>query len=802
MIKEVRKGLKVVIAAVLCCGHPNIHLAQDPANSFSKITDNFQSIVTSRLQEKIYVHTDKSIYLTGETIWFKAYCVDGSTHRLSALTKVLNIEVIDDEGEPIEQTRIRLKGGIGKGQIFIGPRLVTGQYTLRAYTSWMRNFDEDFVFQKGIKIINASAPEKLESSAISDETLTIEFFAEGGQLVYGIRSRMAIKVTGSDGSGKPVTGTVYDNNQIKVAEFVTSERGLSSFFLLPETGQAYRAVITNDQGEPQTADIPQPKAAGYVITVAPEEGSFRISVGSKGQPDQSVYLIVHTRGSLKVIEEQRLTQGSGQFIVPKKSLGEGISHFTLMTSTFQPVCERLIFKFPEIDPDLVMETNKSSYANREKVAVHLESEQLAGDVRSNLSMSVYKSDENIKSDHESIVSNLLLNSDLKGYIENPDYYFAGEKENELDVLLMTHGWRRFLWDDVIAGEEPIILYPPEINSPVIAGKVISPGVEKKHQSVFLGFPGKLSMLSAVQLDPGGAFHFEVPFRMKNQTVIFWCKDDTLKSDGIELESSFILSSQAGKKSNSIEPNLKEYTEHSNANIQINHAYLNQTQISGITGTVSEVTTPFYGSPEVFYNLDNFTRFVEMREIFLEYIRSVSIKRREGKTYFHVIARRDMGGLEEFHLPALVLLDGVPFNDADLLLEIDPLKVEHIEVVNAAYQIGAHQFDGILNFITYKGDLAGNALLAGVIEKVYVGLQTPREFYSPKYSRPVKRQSRTPDFRNVLYWDPDITIGSGGSVNLEFYTSDDIGNYKIDLQGISSDGTPLWSELEIKVNSQL
>ena len=179
---------------------------------------------------------------------------------------------------------------------------------------------------------------------------------------------------------------------------------------------------------------------------------------------------------------------------------------------------------------------------------------------------------------------------------------------------------------------------------------------------------------------------------------------------------------------------------------------------------------------------------------MEYIRKIVIKRTGDKNFFHVA--KDFA----YPSPALVLLDGVPFNDADFILGLDPLKVEQIDVVNESYQIGMHQFDGIVNFLTYQGDLAGTSLPSNVIEKMYVSLQAPREFYSPDYSNPVDRQNRIPDFRNLLYWEPDITIGSLGSVNLEFFTSDDSGNYKIDLQGISHDGTPLWANFEFQVTS--
>ncbi len=799
MTKGYHRALTVGLTTVLCYMHPTIDLAQGPSHSIERIIENFITLDTAGHQEKVFVHTDKTTYLTGETIWFKAYCVQASTHQLSSRSKALNIDMIDNQGKAVEQIRIQLTGGVGRGQIFVGPKLVTGHYSLRAYTSWMRNLDTDLVFQKILTIINSSTPEEGEDPVVNSNELIIDFFPEGGDLVYGIESKVAIKVTDSAGSGKQVTGVIYDNNQNKVLDFFTSEYGLSSFFLSPEIGRSYIASVIEDPGSELRVNLPIPKSAGLVMAVKPaEESTFDVTVMSKGQPEEQVYLIVHTRGKLALIEDQRLTKGSAHFSIPEGSLAEGISHVTLMNNLFVPVCERLIFKFPDKGALLQLGTNKPSYANREKVILSVNADQLVADsVPTNLSLSVYKYDENLKSGNGSIVSSLLLSSDLKGPIENPDFFFETGHESELDLLLLTHGWRRFLWSDILAGEAAQARYMPEFISPVVAGKVVSDRVRRQLESVFLGFAGRFPSLNSVHLNSDGSFYFEVPTGIRDQRMFFWSRVDTLEDHEVQLESSFLLPVAAGMKRNPREPKLNEYIEHGNSNIQISHVYLKQTQITGITQTAIEVIKPFYDTPDFHYKLDDYTRFEVMSDIFIEYIGSVMIRREESKNYFHVM-RQGRTGLRALDLEALVLLDGVPFNDADFMLEFDPLKVDEVDVINKFYLIGHEIFDGIVNFRTYAGDLAGTPFPSNILEKVYVGLQSPREFFSPDYSTETNRQNRIPDFRLSLYWKPDITLGPSGTIDVEFFTSDDAGNYRIELQGIGSDGTPLSAESEFKV----
>ena len=216
------------------------------------------------------------------------------------------------------------------------------------------------------------------------------------------------------------------------------------------------------------------------------------------------------------------------------------------------------------------------------------------------------------------------------------------------------------------------------------------------------------------------------------------------------------------------------------NMQVQNIYaanqLNQFYVPAVD------TTPFYITPDSKYNLDNYTRFSTMEEVLREYVAMVNLTKRSGKYHIQVF---DKGHDVPFTNDPLVLLDGVPVINLNKLLDVDPLKVRSLEVVQKRYFLGASFFDGILNWKTYNGELANYELDAAAVVIDYDGLQLQREFYAPVYND--NSSSHKPDFRNVLYWNPDIKLVNNKEQVYSFYTSDLPGRYAVVIQGVSATG---------------
>ncbi len=205
------------------------------------------------------------------------------------------------------------------------------------------------------------------------------------------------------------------------------------------------------------------------------------------------------------------------------------------------------------------------------------------------------------------------------------------------------------------------------------------------------------------------------------------------------------------------------------------------------------TLPFYQKPYKTYLLDNYTRFTTMEEVMREYVSEVNVVRRNKHYHFNTFNNAGFGlqNLQPSERTMMddpfIMLDGVPVFDVDKIIAYDPLKVQKLEVVAARYYWGPIKANGIVSYTTYKGDLPGFSLNPHDVILDYDGLQKQRIFYSPDYSTDNARQSRLPDFRDVLYWSPDVNTNTNGEGKISFFTGDIPGKYLVEIQGISANG---------------
>ncbi|MDN5200411.1 hypothetical protein QQ008_03540 [Fulvivirgaceae bacterium BMA10] len=793
------------IFLIICSSTAWFALGQVSTSQTFTIDQKLQDYSVKDPQEKVFIHTDKPFYFTGETIWFKAYCLDATYHTLNPMSKVLYIELLSNNNLPVEQEKVKLESGTGSGQFFINADLSSGTYKIRAYTLWMKNHDHDFFFEKTLTIINPfrSLPKELTDTAKAN--VLVSFFPEGGNLVNGLQSKLAIKATDSTGQNLAVKGTIMDNHDQEVTTFTTSRRGTGIILFTPETGVHYTAFVENSNGDSLRFDLPEVLQDGMVMSVIenPQDRTFEVSVNTKDKAKEQIYLLVHTRGHVGIVQSQRLIDGHTQFIFSKESIPAGISHVTLFNESLLPVCERLIFKYPDQETTLALNHNNTSYGNREKVSLTMDgTNKFEG---ANLSLSVYKYQSKLDTRNNSIKTDILLTSDLKGYVQEPDYFFHDIDDSvkmDLDELLLTQGWRRFEWSDVLEERPPVIQYPPEILTPILYGKINAGNIENglKPRSVVVAFPGKSALVSSAKINDEGNFYIEVPDWLRNNNMLLWSDDLELESHNIQIISPFEKSQSSQKNHLRITKDLRGFIENNSINTQISNVYLPFTRVRGEGAAGSPIKVPFYGKPDLQYNLDDYTRFPTMDEVFIEYVKFVYKKKRNKELNFYVADMYNKGNTLE--KPALMMIDGIPVRDVNFVMQFDPLKTEKIHIINRKYHAGDQEFYGIVNLITYKGDFGGHELPKYIVNKLYKGLQQTRTFFSPQYTLSETKKDRIPDYRNVLLWEPNISLTSSGQATVEFYTSDDNGKYRVEVNGISKNGDPIYetSELEVKSNN--
>ncbi|KAA8482457.1 TonB-dependent receptor-like protein [Arcticibacter tournemirensis] len=755
------------------------------AQDIREIETKLETYLLNNFQEKLYMHTDKSSYLAGERIWFKVYCAEAYTNRPVDVSKVAYIELLDNTNKPVLQSRVALKDSGGEGSLYTPLDLSSGLYTIRCYTSWMKNFDPDYYFHKNIVIYNTLR----EESSLANEIKTknsrhIQFFPEGGNLVAGLTSRVAFRAVDSQGESFNFEAALVNSRKDTVLKFGPFGSELGSFYFKPENHETYNVWIKPVGGQGFNASLPQIFEKGVVMLTSESGAGLSLSVQSTLDTPGKLTLFVHC--GQKTILVDSLDPGNQRkgFQVPLNLLGDGISHFTLFNANGEALCERLYFKKPQNLLNVRINTDKPIYSTREKVQLEISTTFKSVPPKSNFSVSVYSADSLLTSDEDIAVS-LWLTSELKGRIENAAWYFNDAPADATDLLMLTHGWRRFKWEDVLKERKAPVTYLPEVDGHIISGRVVNPisSTGLSNRTGFLSIPGVQGKLYTASSNEDGDIHFYTSDFYGGNEIITQPDLRTDSTAAIEISSPYssLFAAKRVKKYN-LFPNPNNLLKRSVA-MQVNNAwhskYLNNK-------TVINADAPFfYVRPEKVYVLDSYVRFTTMEEVLREYVPEINVTIR--KNSYHLRMLDSETGKYHENDP-LVLIDGVPiFDEGNSVIRMDPLKIQRLEIVTSAYQYGKSTFPGILSIHSYSGQLAGYALPSRALAFDYDGLQLKREFYSPMYEKDSTVLSRTPDYRTTLFWSANNKTSSAGTSELSFFTSDLDGKYIIEIQALSDDG---------------
>src|SRR5436190_9177837 len=498
-------------------------LLMNGQQSVLSITSNlFENGQQNILEEKVFVHTDKSFYLAGEIIWFKIYYLNANDHLPLDISKVSYIEVIDKDQKPVMQTKIELTRGEGHGSLYIPVTINSGNYILRAYTNWMKNFDADFFFEKKLTVLN-SLKSPTETFPVS-KGYDVQFFPEGGNLVQGIESKVAFRIADQSGHGIDFKGFILNKNKDTITTFQPLKFGIGHFNFTPTTGDAYKAVI-------QLADtilikeLPAANEQGYTIKVIPDKSQFRVKLQTNIRSANTVYLFAHTRQTIKLKEQLSLLNGVAELSIDKNKLGTGISHLTIFNSENKPVCERLVFIKP--DSKLIIEPTapQLQFDNRKKINLTINSSDENGKtLAANMSLSVYQLDSLQDVSGDNINNYIWLTSDLKGNIESPDYYFSDDTNVDLatDNLMLTHGWRRFVWQHILQNTTQTFTFLPEWRGHIINGNINNTRTGKPAANIitYLSVPDNRIQLYGSASDSSGNIKFYTKdLRGANEIVV-------------------------------------------------------------------------------------------------------------------------------------------------------------------------------------------------------------------------------------------------------------------------------------------
>ncbi|MEL6556872.1 MAG: TonB-dependent receptor plug domain-containing protein [Bacteroidota bacterium] len=783
-------------------------------------TAKFNRYNELRPQEKLFVHLDKPFYAVSDNIWFNAYLVDAKRHQPSK-EALAYIELIDAENEVIAKRNVQILNGTGFGDFDLSSlQLEPGEYTLRGYTNYMRNFDEGFFFKQQISLVRQGIDEAVVTNT-KEADIKVDFFPEGGELVAGQLNFLAFKVTGDFDSNDQISGVIYDEEKQAVAKFRTEKFGMGLVPVKPQKAALLKAVV-DYKGKTFEFQLPEILQSGYTMSVR-NTGKNLVLVANHTDPAEmkSAFIIIHQRGQLLSVISEKDRQ-SIQNSLKIDELPAGIVSFTLFDGDGIPRRERIVF----IENDnlsrqqIGIELNKSNFNTRDKVSINLQSNDESL-IEGSGSISITNLGFVPENSRESnLLSYLLLSSDIKGEIENPAYYF--DKENterlrHLDMLMLTQGWRRFVWKEVLDQEDVNFNYAVE-KGITVNGQLVDYFSKNKARvgEVRLNILESPAYSQKVMTDDKGMFSFSNLVFGDTVTMVFQSRKYNSKKDAlsnnnnqtikiIEKEGHPVTYSVADEEFIIKERIIESYIDAFNKIAAIDSAYdfsevylLSEFAVEGRRETKLNVYNPFrmadalYGKPSKRVVADSMASIVPSSSLF-DFLRTVPGVRVQvlGTFLEQTITIRGVNSINAGGAPT-ILVDGVETSMATLN-SLPASNIAFVDVFTGADAaiFGSRGSNGLISIFTRENSgVERRRPVTGINNFRIAGYSLGREFYTPDYS--VKLEShKKPDLRSTLYWNPEIDFSAKNPV--EFYTSDEKGTYLIQLEGITSDGKVVLEE---------
>ena len=654
------------------------------------------------------------------------------------------------------------------------------------------------------KVITRTVPIKAVSNKVD-----VQFFPESGSLVNGAQSKVAFKAVGADGLGTDIKGNIVDDQSKVITAFNSTHLGMGVFNLKPESGRAYKAHVVYADGSEGDFNLPKVADDGYVLNIDNSTGDDLVvkilpgtSLMRNGTPTDGLILVGQSGG--EIYYAGKSPDGGKTFTsaIPKSKFPTGIVQFTLFSDKGEPLNERLVFIQNPDQLKLSVSGDKQQYAPREKVTISLNAKNKDGNPTigsfsaSVIDMSKVPFDETAE---ESIFSNVLLTSDLKGYIEKPGYYFVSDDAKtraDLDVLMLTQGYRRFEWKQVINDAFPPVVYQPE-KTLAISG----------HLKTFGGKPvpnGKVTLFTTAGgtfildtvADAQGKFTFNnLVFR---DSIKFVVQARTAKDrKNLEIELENIAPQPVGKNKNtpdiqvSINDGLSTYLQNSKKlfNEQVKYGIGNHTIVlKEVVVKDTRITAVQHSSnlngPG---NADQVLTYKDIENMGNQQLSNILQGRLVGVIFRGGVPYSTRGGTR----PMQLVIDGV-YLEPDQLDNIVASDVASIEVLRSIGNTAIYGFrggNGLIVITTKRGDEGSvyNRYAPGVVTYSPKGYYKAREFYSPQYDDP-KTNTQMQDLRSTIYWRPSIITDKEGNATLSFFNADGKGTYRVVIEGIDADGS--------------
>lgn len=768
---------------------------------FSQSPEKILAVYNEKFpQEKVYVHFDNQHYMPGSTVGFKAYLMNGP--EPSKLNRNFYTDWYDESGNLIahQVSPIALSSAFGT---FVVPENYKGNSIyVTAYTQWMLNFDTSFLFRKKLNVLQTATPKTI--GIVPTKEYQLQFFPEGGMMVHGLTSFIAFKATDKNGNPVTISGIIKNNKNDEFKSFKTVYDGMGKFAFIPEAGVMYTAEWTAPDGSLRTTSLPSLANDGITMQLS-ATGSPRYMLvrRSENLPAEQRILTMLITVNQQVVLKGTVNlenETSAQVKIPVQQLPSGIATITLLNRLQEPLSERIIFinnKDYSCSPLLQFDT-----IGLDKRAKNVMEIILPDSIPANMSVSVTNADIAIDTT-ENIISSLLLSSEIKGKINNPAFYFSNEQDSTkyyLDLVMLTHGWRKFVWKKVMDSTSWTVKYPLDTAYLTLSGNIegVNESRLTKAETMNLILRGKDSTTSMYFVPVSKTGYFNVSnviffdtvtlFHQLNRIPILPGRGKVTFRSSI-IDSPYLRKLQIPMIFQYDTSMLRMMREVAEQQIRLQRLkegttleeVVVRTRVKTRIEEMDETYTNglFKGADAIAFDMINDPRALSSFSVF-DYLQG------------RVAGLQIVGALTSSPSASW---RGSPVSFFLNEMPMDPLFMATLPMSDVAYVklfrppfIGslANAGGGAVVVYTKKGNDVTNSV-KGLDNRSLVGYTAIREFYQPDYSMDQNNFSKT-DTRRTLYWNPNIvTDGTEKKVSIRFYNNDISRKLMIVVEGVNDAG---------------
>lgn len=780
-----RPELSVVVIFLLLLLQGNFRLAAQKLNPLF-ISERFNEYVRNSPREEIYLHIDRYNYMAGEDVWFSIYCFDRAENSLSDRSMVAYVELLNPWNSPVIQARFKLAGGRGGGNLLLPDTLSSGKYTIRAYTNWMKNFLPFNCFTQDIEICNYTKGTDFYTRKIpTSEGDQILFFPEGGKLVNGRENKVVVKSEISAKEDNNYHGIIFNSDHDSVTSFRLDESGFGYFFLTPENGKQYSAIIRG------VSFILPPAGNDNIAIKINSVSDSRIDFELLTSPlnsissDETFFMVIRNYGIIRTVKEITSAGIVNKITIPLADFRPGVIHIVLLSDKGEVLSERLFWLAEKEDFNLVAVFD-TLYRKRDKVELKSGVGSQGFSLRfSDLSISVAPAMfcNNIKG-----LRNYMIFASEYGDFQWKEGNAEDIDPADIDKYLITTRSNWINWNDILAQTNTLKKYGFEKDGHYLnlSVRYREKDVTDSAKFIYMSVQSKVAEFDYAVRDKEGWYTFNLPADSRMRNLILQ-PENANNNMVLEVEQQFPrINGSTQTNRESLTGTRLDIFSAAGFNYQIAKIY--KTTFKKEIQNFPAIETKrrrFYGIPEMEVLLDDYISLPVMQEVFFELVPGIIL--RSVRSGYEMKITNPLTG-NFYEEPPLVMIDGVIINDLNVLADMNPETVEKIEVVRTPYLIGDLVLHGIVNVITRSGDFSDFDIPEYAVLLPYRPVEKEYAFVAPEYKDEESLDSRKPDLRNTLYWDPSVKQSKNHDNLTEFWTSDLPGEYIVNIHGITETGS--------------